>query len=95
MEAEMKVNDYQLKSVLTHMGVSISGGQRQRILLARALYKNTNILFLDEAFNNLDIATEAKLNNTLKKLQKTRIIITHRGEPLAFADQIVDIASVG
>jgi ATP-binding cassette, subfamily B, bacterial CvaB/MchF/RaxB len=78
-------------SYLGDMESALSGGQKQRILLARALYRQPNILFLDEAFSNLDIATEAKLNQNLSKLSMTRVIITHRTESLTYADKVIDI----
>ncbi|CAM4449396.1 MAG: hypothetical protein LEGION0403_FIIPPAGN_02258 [Legionella sp.] len=62
------------------MGSSLSGGQKQRILIARALYKNPKILFLDEATSHLDVDTEIKINNALKQLNITQVIIAHREE---------------
>jgi ATP-binding cassette subfamily B protein RaxB len=73
---------------------SLSGGQKQRILLARALYKEPKILFLDEATSHLDIVTESSVNNAIKKLNMTRIIIAHRPETIASADRVIDLASI-
>lgn len=47
------------------MGSALSGGQRQRLLLARALYRNPKILFLDEATAHLDVDTERKIHESL------------------------------
>ena len=69
------------------MGSSLSGGQKQRLLLARALYKQPKILFLDEATSSLDVKLEKVVNNTVKKLNITRIIIAHRPETIAMADR--------
>jgi ATP-binding cassette subfamily B protein RaxB len=71
------------------MGSSLSGGQKQRLLLARALYKKPKILFLDEATSSLDIGLEKIVNDTVMKLNITRIIIAHRPETIAMADEIL------
>lgn len=71
------------------MGTVLSGGQKQRILLARALYKKPSILFLDEATSHLDIAREREVNEVIKTLSMTRIIVAHRQETIASADRVI------
>lgn len=73
------------------MGSTLSGGQKQRILLARSLYKNPKILFLDEATSHLDINKEEEVNNAIKKLGITRIIAAHRQETIAMANKIIQL----
>lgn len=69
-------------------GVKLSGGQRQRIGIARAVYRNSEILILDEATSALDVHTESKVYEGLKKLGKTIIIVTHRISTLENAEII-------
>ena len=83
-----------IHSVVGEKGLQISGGQRQRINLARALYKNPDILILDEATNALDSFIEDKiLDNLTKKLNDglTIIMITHRESSLSKCNKILRI----
>tara|TARA_B100001057_G_C22862677_1_gene955212 strand:+ start:2618 stop:4402 length:1785 start_codon:yes stop_codon:yes gene_type:complete len=59
-------------------GLRLSGGERQRIGIARALYKDSDLLILDEATNALDRDTENKIINSIMNLNKTVIVVTHR-----------------
>ncbi|HAT8013594.1 peptidase domain-containing ABC transporter [Citrobacter rodentium] len=76
-------------SLVGDMGSSLSGGQIQRVLLARALYRQPKILLLDEATSHLDIAREKGINDAIKKMDITRIIIAHRPETIRSADRII------
>jgi ATP-binding cassette, subfamily B, bacterial CvaB/MchF/RaxB len=71
------------------LGASLSGGQRQRILLARALYKQPQILLLDEATSALDIDREREVNDAIRALSITRIVVAHRPETIASADRMI------
>jgi len=74
-------------------GSKLSGGQCQRIGIARALYRDPEILIMDEATNALDAATESDFNNALQALmgKKTLIIIAHRLTSVQICDQIVQL----
>ncbi|CAI2431339.1 peptidase domain-containing ABC transporter [Serratia proteamaculans] len=77
------------QSLVGDMGSSLSGGQAQRVLLARALYRNPSILILDEASSHLDVERERLINEAVKAMAITRIIIAHRPETIASADRIL------
>ena len=77
-------------TLIGDMGSSLSGGQKQRVLLARALYRQPRILFLDEGTAHLDVDSERHVNETLKRLYMTRISVAHR--PPDGTDRIVRIA---
>lgn len=70
-------------------GVKISGGERQRIGIARALYKNADIIIFDEATSAIDIETEKRIFNEILKLKnKTIIFITHRKPSTFICDKV-------
>ncbi len=71
------------------MGSSLSGGQKQRIILARALYRQPKLLFLDEATSHLDVGNEQLVNTAIRRLQVTRVIVAHRPETIASADRVL------
>lgn len=75
-------------TLIGDMGMTLSGGQKQRVVLARALYKQPKILFLDEATSHLDVALEQAVNHAVKQLNTTRVIIAHRPETIRSADRI-------
>jgi len=76
-------------TLIGDMGASLSGGQKQRLLLARALYKRPQVLLLDEATSALDIERERLVNQNIRKLNLTRVIVAHRPETIASASRVV------
>jgi ABC-type multidrug transport system fused ATPase/permease subunit len=79
-----------IDTLIGERGYHLSGGERQRIGIARAIYRDPEILILDEATSSLDIATEKKLQSALARefKQKTIIIIAHRVNTLEEVDVI-------
>ena len=82
------------QSLVGDMGTALSGGQKQRVLLARALYSQPKILFLDEATSHLDVNNEKIINHHVKNIGITRVIVAHRKETVAIADRVIDLESM-
>jgi ABC-type bacteriocin/lantibiotic exporter with double-glycine peptidase domain len=81
---------YGLDAIISEEGRNISGGQRQRIILARALYKEFDMLLLDEPFNELDNESEIRLLEYFQKIAaqgKTVILVTHSPLALDFCNK--------
>ena len=80
-------------TIVGERGVKLSGGQRQRIAIARALYKDADVLVFDEATSALDISTEKLVMDSITTLDKklTIIIIAHRITTLQNCDKIIEI----
>lgn len=77
-------------------GNRLSGGQRQRIGIARALYKQADVLFFDEATSSLDDRTEQEINHAIEQLSReqsalTIVVIAHRSTSLEYCDRIIEI----
>ena len=76
------------QSLIGDMGAALSGGQRQRIMLARALYRDPDALFLDEGTANLDNENERLIADMITRLPVTRIVISHRPALIERADRV-------
>lgn len=79
------------QSLVGDMGSILSGGQKQRVLLARALYNNPRILFLDEGTANLDAKSEKNIVNLLAKIPITQVIVAHRPAAIATCNRIFHV----
>ena len=85
------VNGYD--SIIGERGKKLSGGQIQRIAIARALYRNSQILFLDEATSALDLKTEEEINKILDGMKDklTIIKVAHRINTLSNCQVLIDL----
>lgn len=80
-----------VETKIGNVGIQLSGGQNQRVLIARAIYKNPEFLFFDEATSSLDANTEKSILNNLNVFFKGRtvIVVAHRLSTVKSADQII------
>lgn len=80
-----------LNTMIGAKGNGVSQGQKQRLFIARAIYKNPDFLFFDEATNSLDANNERVIMKNLNKFLKgkTAIVVAHRLSTVKNADQIV------
>ena len=85
-----------IRTRIGECGALLSGGQRQRIGIARALYKQADILFFDEATSSLDNATEQSINRAIEHLSSsnkslTIVVVAHRDSSLRYCDRIITL----
>jgi ABC-type multidrug transport system fused ATPase/permease subunit len=83
-----------IDSTISESGKNVSGGQRQRIALARALYKDADLVILDEPFSELDEASEERLLDRFRELAgegKMIIMITHNKKSLAWCNRTLSL----
>ncbi|MFZ0870195.1 MAG: ATP-binding cassette domain-containing protein [Rhodanobacter sp.] len=78
-------------SLVGDMGSALSGGQQQRLLLARALYRQPQILILDEGTSHLDLHRERRILDASNLLKITRVLIAHRTETIAGVERVISI----
>jgi ABC-type bacteriocin/lantibiotic exporter with double-glycine peptidase domain len=78
---------------LGESGVQLSGGQKQRLGIARALYKDSNLIIFDEATSALDEKTEKEVVNSIQRIDsnKTVLIIAHRLSTIEHVDRIISV----
>ncbi|RDE07647.1 peptidase domain-containing ABC transporter [Pelagibacterium lacus] len=77
------------ETLVGDMGSTLSGGQRQRIVLARAIARRPGLLLLDEATSHLDPDNECRINQAVRSLPMTRLVIAHRQSTLDATDRVL------
>ncbi len=85
IDAEIQAAPMGYNTIVGSLGMTLSSGQKQRVLLARALYRRPKILFLDEAFDQLDLDNENKVKRRLSELGIGLVIVSHRPESVSGA----------
>ena len=83
IDEEIMAMPMQYNTIVGSLGMALSGGQKQRVLLARALYRIPKILFLDEAFDQIDVALERRISSELSGKNVSLVIVSHRAETAA------------
>ena len=91
IETEINAMPKSFETMIGESGRGLSGGQKQRLLIARALYSDPKLLFLDEATNSLDVINEKKIVEALNSAfeERTVVVIAHRLSTIKNADKIV------
>jgi ATP-binding cassette subfamily B protein RaxB len=89
IDADIAAMPMGYNSIVGSLGSALSGGQKQRVLLARALYRKPQVLFLDEAFDQLDVALERRISNVLSAKGQSLIIVSHRPDSVSDSTRIV------
>jgi len=80
---EIMAMPMQYNTIVGSLGMALSGGQKQRVLLARALYRIPKILFLDEAFDQIDVALERRISTAISERGIALVLVSHRPETIA------------
>jgi len=83
IDEEIMAMPMQYNTIVGSLGTALSGGQKQRVLLARALYRLPKILFLDEAFDQIDVALERRISSAISERGIALVLVSHRPETIA------------
>jgi ATP-binding cassette subfamily B protein RaxB len=89
VDDEIEAMPMRFDTLVGDMGSTLSGGQKQRVLLARALYPDPAVLFIDEGTAHLDPVSERKVIDALNRLPITRIVSAHRPLPVKGATKVL------
>ena len=88
LEEDIQAMPMGMRTLVLDGGVGLSAGQKQRLLIARALARKPRILLFDEATSALDNRAQAMIQESLKKLSVTRVVIAHRLSSIRDVDRI-------
>ncbi len=93
IDEEIMAMPMQYNTIVGSLGMALSGGQKQRVLLARALYRIPTVLFLDEAFDQVDLDLERVISSALSKHKMSQIFVSHRPDSAGRASKIFEFPS--
>jgi len=82
IDADISAMPMGYNTIVGSLGTALSGGQKQRVLLARALYRRPQVLFLDEAFDQLDVSLEKHISDALAQTGQSVVVVSHRPETI-------------
>ncbi len=93
LENFLKENKEGIKTYVGENGNRLSGGQRQRLAIARALYRNPEILFLDEATNALDAGLETKIIHSIQNFNSsmTIVLVSHNKKLITMCNNVIEV----
>ena len=91
IDADVSAMPMGYNTIVGSLGAALSGGQKQRVLLARALYRRPQVLFLDEAFDQLDIQLESGIANALSRVGFTVVLVSHRPQQISSGRRIIEM----
>jgi len=89
IDAEISTFPMGYSTLVGALGSTLSGGQKQRVLLARALYRHPQVLFLDETLDQIDIGQESLIRSNLASTVSTIVLVSHRTESVQNVRQIL------
>lgn len=93
IDEEIMAMPMQYNTIVGSLGMALSGGQKQRVLLARALYRKPQVLFLDEAFDQMDLALERRISSSLGGRSLSVVIVSHREETVSSSIKRLEMAA--
>ena len=91
IDEEIMAMPMQYNTIVGSLGMALSGGQKQRVLLARALYRRPQVLFLDEAFDQIDVALERRISSALVKRSLSLVVVSHRVETVTSSSKLLEM----
>ena len=85
IDAEVSATPMGYNTIVGSLGMSLSGGQKQRVMLARALYRHPQVLFLDETLDQVDASQETAINQRISGWISSTVFVSHRAESVSGA----------
>ena len=93
IDAEVVATPMGYNTIVGSLGMSLSGGQKQRVMLARALYRRPQLLFLDETLDQVDALQEQTIREQISGRVSSTVFVSHRAESVRGARAINLVAS--